>query len=300
MSIHKAKGLEFDTVIVTGLGRKPRGDDSRLMLWLERLRFLEQPDLLLAPIHATGGAEDTIYNYLKGIDARKGEYEAGRLLYVAATRAKKELHLLGHTTWKDKDGAVRLNLPESTSLLRRMWTVAELLFQQAIPGFAPLPGAEKSAPERVPQTLERLAVGWSLPNPPPTGLIPKSGERTDEEKPVSFYWVGNTLRHVGTVVHEMWQRIGLDGLTAWPAENVRTRRPAFRSDHPEFWNEEGYLLGQLKRHQESLDRYICVPLLCVIGRRPIKSPAHCEGRACSLWISVASTRRRPPLNVRWN
>ena len=26
-------------------------------------------------------------------------------------------------------------------------------------------------------------------------------------------------------------------------------------DHPELWNEKGYLLGQLKRHQESLDCY---------------------------------------------
>jgi tetratricopeptide (TPR) repeat protein len=27
------------------------------------------------------------------------------------------------------------------------------------------------------------------------------------------------------------------------------------SDHPEFWNEKAYLLGRLKRHQESLDCY---------------------------------------------
>ena len=36
MTIHKAKGLEFDHVIVPGLGRVPRGDDKRLFLWMER------------------------------------------------------------------------------------------------------------------------------------------------------------------------------------------------------------------------------------------------------------------------
>ncbi len=27
-------------------------------------------------------------------------------------------------------------------------------------------------------------------------------------------------------------------------------------DHPELWNERGYLLGKLKRHQESLECYL--------------------------------------------
>ncbi|HEY1205756.1 MAG TPA: UvrD-helicase domain-containing protein, partial [Bryobacteraceae bacterium] len=96
MSIHKAKGLEFDAVIVPGLGRRTRSDESRLMLWLERPRLRGAPDLLLAPIHATGAGEDQTYEYLKLIEKRKSELEAGRLLYVAATRAKSELHLLGH------------------------------------------------------------------------------------------------------------------------------------------------------------------------------------------------------------
>ena len=35
MTIHKAKGLEFDTVILPGLGRRTRHDDPRLLRWLE-------------------------------------------------------------------------------------------------------------------------------------------------------------------------------------------------------------------------------------------------------------------------
>ena len=27
-------------------------------------------------------------------------------------------------------------------------------------------------------------------------------------------------------------------------------------DHPELWNEKGYLLGRLKRHQEAFDCYV--------------------------------------------
>lgn len=229
MSIHKAKGLEFDTVIVPSLGRQPRSDDSRLMLWLERPRFEGRPDLLLAPIHATGADEDTIYSYLKGIDARKAEHESGRLLYVAATRAKTELHLLGHTTWKEKDGAAQLNAPQNTSLLRRMWTAAQSLFEQALLNAAPLSASEPSSPERIPQTLERLPAAWSLPEPPFTGLISASARQADEAKPVSFYWLGDTLRHIGTVVHQVFNRIGQDGLEAWTPAKAQSMRPAFRS-----------------------------------------------------------------------
>jgi len=120
MSIHKAKGLEFDAVIVPGLGRRTRSDESRLMLWLERPRLRGAPDLLLAPIHAADAGADQTYEYLKLIEKRKSKLEAGRLLYVVATRARSELHLLGYCDDDIKDGVAVLKAPESNSLLRRM------------------------------------------------------------------------------------------------------------------------------------------------------------------------------------
>src|SRR3989441_9737005 len=57
MTIHKAKGLEFDTVIVPGLDRAPGRSDPPLFLWKEVVR---PPDkggtggLLRAPIKETG------------------------------------------------------------------------------------------------------------------------------------------------------------------------------------------------------------------------------------------------------
>ncbi|MGB7763210.1 MAG: PD-(D/E)XK nuclease family protein, partial [Bryobacteraceae bacterium] len=77
--------------------------------------------------------------------------------------------------------------------------------------------------------LERLAAGWTLPAPPAGLAVGGIGTDTGEEKPMSFYWVGNTLRHVGSVVHQVLQRIGQDGLAAWTPDRVRALAPAFRS-----------------------------------------------------------------------
>ena len=66
MTIHKAKGLEFDTVILPGLGRKPAPGERPLLRWLEH------PDhgLLLAPIAARDGqGRDPIYDFIGMLEA---------------------------------------------------------------------------------------------------------------------------------------------------------------------------------------------------------------------------------------
>jgi ATP-dependent exoDNAse (exonuclease V) beta subunit len=229
MTIHKAKGLQFDVVIVPGLGRKTRSDDSRLMMWLVRPRLGAEPDLLLAPIHATGADHDRTFDYLKYIEARKSEYESGRMLYVAATRAKSELHLLGHVAYTEEDGAVKLKKPESSSLLARMWSVTEPEFQRKADEMEPTVEAETQN-TRTPLSLQRLRQEWSLPAPPPSiSPVEPAAAGYATGPAVSFRWVGDTLRHVGTVVHQMLRRIAVDGLALWDSERIEEHRPGFIS-----------------------------------------------------------------------
>jgi ATP-dependent helicase/nuclease subunit A len=226
MSIHKAKGLEFDAVIVPGLGRKPRGDDSRLLRWLERPRLGGDADLLMAPIHATGNEADRTYEYLKDIDALKLQHESGRLLYVTATRAKAELHLIGHAEFDYEKGV--LKTPGSGSLLHRMWSAARSAFEQAASTATPLPASDSEA-ERPPRAIERLAVSWSLPAPPPTAPVAADPAIERDAERVSFRWVGDTLRHVGTVTHEMLRRMAEDCGSGWDAARIGQSGGAIRS-----------------------------------------------------------------------
>lgn len=95
MTIHKAKGLEFDTVIVPGVGRRSREDPNTLLMWSDTMG-LEEHYLLLAPIKSIGFEKDPIYAYLRRQEKRKALHEQARLFYVAATRARKRLYWLVH------------------------------------------------------------------------------------------------------------------------------------------------------------------------------------------------------------
>ncbi|CAC9605546.1 ATP-dependent DNA helicase pcrA (EC 3.6.1.-) [uncultured Gammaproteobacteria bacterium] len=91
MTIHQAKGLEFEVVIIPGLGRAPRANQSAII----HLHEFPDQSLLLAPIKSYQHKNPSYtYRYLQKLDSRQGHFESMRLLYVAMTRAKSNIHLL--------------------------------------------------------------------------------------------------------------------------------------------------------------------------------------------------------------
>lgn len=125
MTIHKAKGLGFDVVIVPGLDRKPRHDDSPLICSLERTNLHGETEMLVAPIGYTGDDKHPTYAWVRSqIRSRAGE-ELKRLLYVACTRARQSLHLLG-TAVITQSG---LRPEHDDSLLATAWPATAREFQ---------------------------------------------------------------------------------------------------------------------------------------------------------------------------
>jgi ATP-dependent helicase/nuclease subunit A len=214
MTIHKAKGLEFDTVILPGLGSVPRGDDQRLLLWLEH-----RGELLLAPIAESGGGKDPIYSYLASIERRKSDRETARLLYVAATRARRSLHLLGSVTVKD-DGAV--GQPESRSFLKLLWPAVAGQFAN------PLPGVQGDQTQRV-KSIRRLPATWRVPPAPDPLKWKHPGIERVQRPAVAFDWVNDRSRYAGAALHGFLQRIAREGLDAWDETTVRSRKSAYRA-----------------------------------------------------------------------
>ena len=225
MTVHKAKGLEFDVVILPGLGAATRHDDPDLLVWLERPRAEGDADILLAPLDAPGQEKDALYAWVRQLRKQQERLETGRLLYVAATRAREELHLVGSVGIKEEDGQRVPAAPRPGSLLALLWPVVAADFERALsrgtaaPAAAPEPGA--AAP------FTRLKQEWRLPEPGAELRWAGSTVLASEYVP-EFEWVGETLRHVGTVVHRMLQRIAEDGPARWSEAQRRRATPLAR------------------------------------------------------------------------
>jgi ATP-dependent exoDNAse (exonuclease V) beta subunit len=219
MTIHKAKGLEFGTVIVPGLDKGPGRSDTPLFLWRER-----SSGLLLAPMRESGAEEDLAYRYLRNLEVAAEDLEAARLLYVAATRAESRLHLLACTKCED-DGTLRAPAPRS--LLARAWPVAESYYARVVP--EQLAMDFMHAPRTPFTTLTRLALDVErVAAPAPVRWSETSGKA--ESEPIEFSWAGETARHVGSVVHRWLQRIAEDELRGWNSARVSSLKKTFARD----------------------------------------------------------------------
>jgi ATP-dependent helicase/nuclease subunit A len=128
MTIHKAKGLEWDVVLVPGLERKVGGAGSVLLNWLE-FDGAEDGDgasVVLAPIWSKGTERDKLSGWLSGVRRKREAAERKRVVYVASTRAKEELHLFGAVGRKVNG---ELAGPRYGSLLGAIWPAVKDRFE---------------------------------------------------------------------------------------------------------------------------------------------------------------------------
>ncbi|MGA2111126.1 MAG: UvrD-helicase domain-containing protein [Anaerolineales bacterium] len=94
MTIHKAKGLEFPVVALADASRQERNTGEAAYL-LAETGLVFRPDRSEAP--------SLEYRFGRWLDRDQAEAEEGRLLYVAATRAKEKLIVSGHATGSSGD-----------------------------------------------------------------------------------------------------------------------------------------------------------------------------------------------------
>jgi ATP-dependent exoDNAse (exonuclease V) beta subunit len=208
MTIHRAKGLEFDKVIVPGLGRRMRGNSEPLLRWLELPREPEGSDLLMAAIpQASRRGMEPLNEYLKSLQTRRAAHEKARLLYVAATRARTELHLFA-------------DLPESAdespsepaasgTLLSTLWPAIRHEFparaetSRRIESGAHAAAAIEITTDVQRQLFERLPADWRLPpvaSGPRSASIPIASYEAEEEGSAS--WRTDPNRCVARIVRE--------------------------------------------------------------------------------------------------
>jgi ATP-dependent exoDNAse (exonuclease V) beta subunit len=143
MTIHKSKGLEFEVVIVPDLQAKTAGGSRKLLSWLERgiapqgesgldpsgpnpsEPAEEITEFLVAPLPSRGADSGRSKAWVDHVYRDRESQETRRILYVAATRAREELHLFARPTYKvEANGDFSLVTP-AAGLLSTAWPALE-------------------------------------------------------------------------------------------------------------------------------------------------------------------------------
>lgn len=186
MTMHKAKGLEFESVVLLGLERSPRSDTAPLV------RVEQSGDrVLFGPVKAqTDLEQDPLARYLGSREAVRMAFETDRLVYVAATRARETLHLVARCQPDPETG--EWAKPKKNSLLERLWPYCT----------EPAPGVDTSAPQAV--VLEQ-GPAWQAPpmqrRCQPSEVLPLRREWVVGEDRYGWPSVESAERLAGVVIH---------------------------------------------------------------------------------------------------
>ena len=189
MTIHGAKGLEFDHVIIPGLGRPTRAEPNQLLIWQHERDEMQVSRLIVAPY--PGPYESPLYRYLRWCDGEAMKQEAVRLLYVALTRAREQLHLMVHVRESNDGWQV-----QRRSLAAYLWPAVEPGVTEVKTPEIPLESNEEQK-----QTLLRKATPLqvqSLPTAQPGAV----------DQVIEFDWAGRLARCTGTAIHRVLQSLG--------------------------------------------------------------------------------------------
>ncbi len=286
MTMHKAKGLEFDTVILPGLGKAVRPNQERLLNWMEFPNESGVADLVCAPISAPGNDKNPVSAYLMAIEQEKASLENARLLYVAVTRARKNLYLLGQIAFDTDRSKTEIPSPPANTLLAKLWSTVEKHFlaklsadsnsisqhsQLAIPLQAFLPAS------RV-----RLVADWQTPPPEAPSLPAAKTQTPPTTEPIDFSWAGETARLIGVTLHRLLQYIGQIGIEKFDQHGLE--RVAQQA--PNLLRQ----LGIAPQHLETASQQVKTALenMCADARgRWILSNQHTQAR-CEWALSAAT------------
>ncbi|MDY0185823.1 MAG: UvrD-helicase domain-containing protein [Desulfuromonadaceae bacterium] len=218
MTIHKAKGLEFDHVILPGLGRRARRSPKALLRWEEDTQL----GLLLAPLAQRGAKDaDPVYAMLERMDKRKEAYETARLLYVAVTRARKKLSCYAYAAL----GADGEYAPAAGSLLELLWPVCCDYFSSGVHENTPVEKSERR--EDGGGYLQRLPLECFPPVTHGAGMELGTQHHLSGQTLTSAYRPASSAVQrsaiLGTVTHEYLAFLGEDPERQKP-EYVETLR----------------------------------------------------------------------------
>ncbi|MBU0513452.1 MAG: UvrD-helicase domain-containing protein [Proteobacteria bacterium] len=227
MTVHGAKGLEFDAVFVPDLGRDVlgggRGGGPPYLS--VRLPGSGEHLLAVAPDRRTKNS-DPLYQLLWGIERSRDLAEAKRLFYVALTRARRELYLSGPVksdrngglaapnakSWLawllDHEGLIKAEVTGGPHQTLTGRSGIQIVLNPARSGSRPVGKKVQAGPPVRPRSIRVTAQrpGWDLVAP--SGLVEADESRASDDDQAGR--TGPPDRRDawrGTVIHRLFQGV---------------------------------------------------------------------------------------------
>lgn len=221
MTMHRAKGLQFDHVLLFGLGRQPGKGDRRVLSWFDLPAQHGTEQKVISPVGPRAEVDnDPVHRYIELTESQKDRHEQARLLYVACTRARKSLHLMGNTAVAVDGGSFKP--ARSDSLLHLLWPAISAEFARQFEG-ANITASDGGSSVWATPRLRRFSAAWTLPTVALLSGNVSVVESTDAENKVEFYWVGSDARIAGTLVHRWLQLIAEEGGLKQKTDELKLR-----------------------------------------------------------------------------
>jgi ATP-dependent exoDNAse (exonuclease V) beta subunit len=201
LTIHGAKGLEWDVVLVPSLERESRPSRGKLLDWLD---LDPEPDEeedpvargIFAPIQNKGESSQPLNKWMRSVENAREAAERKRLFYVACTRAREELHLFAACE-RNKEGTLTA---KPGSLLHAAWPAARQAFETSARVFqfpsAPVAFrvdslAAATAESRPPRSILRIPALPAAREEDPMEETPAQPDRPEGSLRARIF--GNTL-----------------------------------------------------------------------------------------------------------
>ncbi|HYB99436.1 MAG TPA: UvrD-helicase domain-containing protein [Candidatus Limnocylindrales bacterium] len=215
MTIHKAKGLQFDTVVLPRLDGTTRGRTPEAVTMETDAATGHIELMAMAPARGrTDEDEEKRYKLLERRERERDAAELRRMLYVAATRAEHRL-VLSATAPAEGKPARRAT---AMAVLEPFVGSADIVTLDCPPVLGPLG-----------RPSMRLAAGYEPAPPVPraqprTVVVQRPSEAGAEELDPAQMSASMKAIHIGKVTHAAVERITEDGVDAWTAARVRAER----------------------------------------------------------------------------
>jgi ATP-dependent exoDNAse (exonuclease V) beta subunit len=230
LTMHGAKGLEWDAVFLPGLDRTPAGARQELLYWLPITPESGDEQVLLAPLRSAEQADNTrLINFIQNQRKQREAYEQQRLLYVAATRARERLVLSAVL-----DPQQSTPRPGKGSLLASLWATCQADFLSALNETESEPDAAAAEQDDGPgnghdgAVLKRVRSDWTPRLAAKVDWIPNLPAR-ERSVEIEFNWQNTQARRIGTVLHRLLEEVGREGVERadqQSLERLRKRIPA--------------------------------------------------------------------------